>query len=352
MGKNNIKFITIEHLYPDLFKIIPGWLKGVIHTVTAGLGVGKSKFVKYSFVLHGYNYCKQNDMPFYCLYFAHEESVEKFWITIQCDLLQERYGLNLTYYQYKGFHEGKTQEHEDKLKLLEPEIEEMKKRIFVYDHVSNPTGMYRTVQKFMETIGKKINGISEEDDNGNKYQSFNYIYDNPDTQVMVINDHFGLVTPERNPFEKIDNTHAAMKKWSELCVKFVAKKYQCIVVQIHQQDVSGDGQESLKLGRPEPTLDKLGVNKIVGQDSFVVLGLFRPSRVNPPIPIYLDYDVKAFNGKLSILSVLKHRDGDEGVVKPLYFHGITSKFEELPPAYIIDTNNKKIKNPKLNKYYV
>lgn len=47
-----MKFISIEGLYPELYKIIPGWIKGVIHGITAGSGVGKTKMVKSSFVLH------------------------------------------------------------------------------------------------------------------------------------------------------------------------------------------------------------------------------------------------------------------------------------------------------------
>ena len=193
--------------------------------------------VKGSFVLHGYNYCKENDLPFHCLYFAHEESVEKFWITISCDLIKEIYNLDLTYYQYKGFHPGFTNEHRIAIDSVQEEVQELKKHIHVFDYVSNPTGMYKTVQKFMATIGTRTNGMEEVDDFGNKYQSFEYEFNIPDTQVLVINDHAGLATPEKNPFEVIDTVHKAMKKWSEYKVKFIAKKYKCICVDVHQQEM-------------------------------------------------------------------------------------------------------------------
>lgn len=185
----------------------------------------------------GYNYCKEHNLPFYCLYFAHEESVEKFWVTITCDLLLSKFGLTLTYYQYKGFHPGMTKEHNAAIESLQPEIDELKKHIFVFDYVSKPTGMYKTIQKFMATIGTRTDGITDEDDYGNKYQSFDYEFHNPDTQVMVINDHAGLINPEKNPFEKIDTVHAAMRKWSEYKVKFIAKKYKCICIDVHQQEM-------------------------------------------------------------------------------------------------------------------
>ena len=116
-----------------------------------------------------------------------------------------------------------TDEHRAAIESIQEEINELKKHIFVFDYISNPTGIYKTIQKFMGTIGKRTDGIMDEDDFGNKYQSFEYEYNDPDTQVMVINDHAGLMNPEKNPFEKINTVHDAMRKWSEYKVKFVAK---------------------------------------------------------------------------------------------------------------------------------
>lgn len=190
--------------------------------------------------------------------------------------------------------------------------------------------MYKAVQRFMSTIGTKTEGIVEVDDYGNKYQSFNYEYYDSDTQVMVINDHAGLVNPEKNPFEKIDTVHAAMRKWSEYKVKYIAKKYQCICVDVHQQEMMSDGAENIRLGRPEPSIDKLGKNKEIGQDYHVLLGIFNPTRVNPPMTKYGDYNMKDFDGHFRSIHVLKHRNGLEGHIKGMYFHGVSSRYEELP----------------------
>ena len=351
MQKQSCKFISIEGLFPDLYKIIPGWLKGVIHCVTAGTGVGKTKFSKYAFVLWFYEYCKQNNLPFHCIYFAMEESVEKFWISISCDLIQKYYKLDLTYYQFKGFHPGFTDEHKKALELIQPEIEDMKKCIHVIDHIFNPTGMYKKVKEFMLTLGSKTEGVQETDDLGNKYQSFNFEYFDPDTQVLICTDHIGCINPEKSSFGDVSTKHQAIGKWSEYCYKFIAKKYQCIVLNVHQQEMSGDSGENLKMGRPEPTLDKLGVNKLVGQEYMVVLGLFNPARCTPPIPMYHNYNIPLFKGHFRTVHILKHRDGEEGGIKALYFHGASNKYEELPSAQI-NSNNKQINNPQLNKFYV
>lgn len=344
------KFISIQGLFPRLFKVIPGWLKGVIHCVTAGTGVGKTKFVKYAFLLHSYTYCKQNGIPFYCLWFALEEDEETFWISLLCDLMYERYGLTLTYYQYKRFHEGRTEEHDRVVKELEPEIEEMKKYIKVVDYVSNPTGIYKTIQRFMEPLGVREDGIIDQDEFGNKWSSFNFTYYNPDTQVMIVTDHITLVTPEKNQFNDASDKHKAIGKLSEYTIKFIAKKYQTIPVFIHQQEASSGNAEDLKMGRAEPTLDKLGVNKIVQQEYQVVFGLFNPAACTPPIDSYGGYSVKNFGDHFRSLRVLKHRKGAVDKNIGLYFHGATNKYTELPPP-VVTENGRPVFNTELTQFY-
>lgn len=73
-----MKFISIEGLFPDLFKIIPGWIRGVYYCVTGATGSGKSKFARYAFAEWTYKYCTENLIPFKIIYFALEESVEFF----------------------------------------------------------------------------------------------------------------------------------------------------------------------------------------------------------------------------------------------------------------------------------
>ena len=194
------KFISIEGLFPRLFLHLPGWLKGVIHCVTAGTAVGKTKFVKYAFLFHSYNYCKQHNLPFYCIWFALEEDEDTFWISILCDLMFEKFGLSLTYYQYMRYHTGRTKEHDIAINSLQDDLNEIKKCVKVVDYVSNPTGIYKTIQKFMLPLGTRIDGVVDEDEFGNKWSSFDFVYHNPDTQVMVVMDHITLTTSEKNKF--------------------------------------------------------------------------------------------------------------------------------------------------------
>lgn len=101
-------------------------------------------------------------------------------------------------------------------------------------------------------------------------------------------------------------------------------------MQIQQQIMTGDSAENIKMGRPEPTLEKGGKNKEILQDSQIVIGLFNPTRINPPLANYGGYQMKDFDNKFRSIHILKHREGDDGLIKCMYFHGVSSKYEELP----------------------
>jgi len=343
-------FIDIKELFPRLYNIIPGWLQGVIHCVTAGTAVGKTKFVKYAFLFHSYTFCKKNNLPFYCIWFALEEDEETFWTSILCDLLYIRYGLTLTYYQFMGYHEGRTEEHDKAILELQPELDEMKKVVTVVDYVSNPTGIYKTFRKFMESLGTRKDDIDDIDDFGNKYNSFTFTYHNPNTQVLFVIDHMTLLTPEKSQFGDAGDKHKAITKMSEYLIKFIAKRYLSIPVIIHQQEATSGNAEDQKMQRSEPTLDKLGVNKIVAQEYQVVLGLFNPQGVTPPINHFGGYDTKKFGDNFRSLRVLKHRKGQPDKITGLYFHGATNRYEELPPP-LVKVGERFVENPELVNYY-
>jgi len=324
------KFISFEHLFPRLYQQIPGLIKGTYYSVTGATGTGKTKYAKFLFVDHAYKYCKEQSIPLNILYFALEESVEKFWVTMTCDLLYEKFKTTITYYQYKGYHPGLTPEILDQIESVQDTIEDMKKYITVIDYVSNPTGCYKTVRSLMDKLGTKEDGIVEVDEFGNKYNSFNYTYNNPDTHVIVMIDHISLMSPEKNQFSDCSTVHAAMSKWSEYVVRYICKKYQCIVCNVHQQAMSSDNTDNLKNDNLQPALSKFGDNLMISRDYMVVFSLFNPSRYKSTSREYSGYDMVKLKDAFREVSVLKHRDGKDSFSSPMYFNGKINYYKELP----------------------
>jgi hypothetical protein len=182
------------------------------------------------------------------------------------DKLKERTGIGLTYYQYKGFHEGMTPEIQLEIDKILPEIEDMKKYIIVIDDVDNPTGLLRTIENELKEHGELSVAETVEDEQGNKILLKRFKYNDPDFHCVVVADHIGLLAPEKNKYAKVDTLHLAISKWSEYVVKLITKRYNCITVSVHQQEMAGENNDNFKLGRLEPNESKLGDNKLVGRD--------------------------------------------------------------------------------------
>lgn len=332
------KFISIRELFPKLAQHIPGWIKGVYYCITAGQGIGKSKFARYAFVEHPYKYCKENNIPLKILYFAHEESVDFFWTTIQTNLLKEQFGVTLDYYQLKGYMEGFDPEiHQPMMDAIQPILEDMKKYILVFDHIGNPTGILKTVEKELANLGRFIKGDEFVDSQGNTGNYVTFQYDDPDQHVIVINDHIGLLDTEVNKVRPMNTTHLAMAGWSKYCVQELCRKYQCICVNVHQQTMSTDGFDAVKTDRLEPSMSKLGTNAEIGRDYRVCLGIFNPFKAEYKISTYAGHRKSvALEDHFRTIHVLKHTHGKAEFVVPMYFYGSSNKFVELPPATDIE----------------
>ena len=233
-----MKFISIKDLYPDLYEYIPGWIKGTYYCITGSTGSGKSKFARYSFAEWTYKYCKANNIPFVVIYFALEESEDFFWTTLLLDRLHERFGIHLTYYQYKGFHPGMTDEILAQVKEILPDIEDMKKYIQVIDNVSNPTGLLREIEERLRPFGEMIMGEPIQDEEGNVIISKRFKYHDPNFQPVIVADHIGLLSPENNKFSAVNTLHLAITKWSDYVIKLICKRYSAIVASVHQQGIS------------------------------------------------------------------------------------------------------------------
>ena len=328
----NPEYISFKQLFPRLYNTIPGLIKGTYYSVTGQTGTAKTKFGKFLFVSHAYNYCKQNNIPLKVVYFALEESVEKFWVTIMCDLLYEKYGETITYYQYKGYHPGMTAEIKQHIVDLEPIINDMKSCIEVIDFISNPTGMYKKVRETMLTVGKITKEVEDKDELGNKWKSFEYSYTKENTHVIIVVDHVSLLSPEKNPFSDVSTTHLAMGKWSEYVVRYICKKFNCIVCNIHQQKMDGDSEVAVQNNSDLllPALSKFADNLLIARDYMVVFGLFNPSRYKAFVKNYIGYNMLSLKDKFRHLCLIKHRDGKDNITSPLLFNGEINYFEELP----------------------
>ena len=321
-------YISIQDIFPKLYSVIPGWIRGNYYCVTAATGVGKTKFTKYAFVEHSYKYCKKRNIPLKIVYFALEESKIKFWNTIRLDILKSKYGIEITYYQFLGYHEGMTAEINKIVREeIDPIVVDMEKYIEVIDYVSNPTGIYRTSKNILMNLGTVTTGEESKDEHGNKESAYTYSYNHPDQQFMIVVDHIGLINGEKDPSGTYLTKHAALAKWSEYVVRHLCPKYQAMVVNVHQQEMASENNEAFKLGKMEPSTEKLGTNKEIGRDYTVTIGLFNP--IKHGMFDYKGLNIRPYGKLYRSFHLIKHRDGEAEILAHMKFGGASSKFEEI-----------------------
>jgi hypothetical protein len=338
-----MKFISFEKVFPRLYQKLPGFIKGTPYCITANSGVGKSKLAKFLTVIHSYKYCKENNIPLKVIYFALEESSEKFWITIICDMLYEKYRLTCTYYQYIGAHSGCDESMKKKMDEFTPVIEEMKKDILVFDYIFNPTGIFLKTTEILHKIGTKSEGVEFKDDAGNTYKDYKYEYNNPNQHVIMVVDHVSLLSVEKNYLHDCSTLHGSMSTLSSHYVlKHLIKKYQCVTILVQQQAMSGEGADALKLDNLQPSISKLGNNLEIARDYAVVIGLFNPARYSLTKKSYGGYDIEKMSKTFRELSIAKHRDGEDQIRIPMFFNGKINYFEELPYTKDINYDNYNI----------
>jgi replicative DNA helicase len=330
-------FTSISPPFKRLADKYPGWVKGTYTILTASSGVGKTKAAKFFAVNSVYNFIKANPgVKCKIFYFCLEESKTNFWYSIMSSLLYDKHGINLSPQMLMSL--GNYTLDREILQYIESvqqDIDDMEKYIEVIDNVFNPYGIYQTVHNYFKNpeIGhfEKITLSTNEVVNGD------FIYKDDDLYVFCVTDHISLLVPETHgTISPQKSLHEAMDYFSkEYCLKHMAKRLKCVVINIQQQSADKERQEFYKgqsiEKKLEPSLDGLADNKLCQRDADLVLGLFAPIRYE--LTNYRGYDIRLLKDNYRCLIFLKDRHfGLANNYVSLYFDGATNSFKELPLA--------------------
>ena len=353
--------------FPKLRTVIPGLMKGTNWIVTANSGVGKTQFTKHNFVYEPIKWIKEHKdagLKVKILYFALEESKKEFMYTMISNRLFHEHKISMSVLELQSMFEKSIDEQTvKKIEECEDYFKDFEQYLTIYDTISNPTGIYKTVRRYSIENGTHFFYNFKEDkekkncvgtktiEEYNLYSSekmkdwaySHYVPFDPDEYVIVVVDHFSLLQPELG-----ESLHQTMSKMSaEYGRKMITKHFGYIFVNVQQQTAEGEKAEFTKMGEKiedkfKPSLAGLANNKETQRDAHVVLGLFSPERYG--IKSYQGYDVKQLGDKIRTLLVLKNRIGSGYIEDALYFNGKVNLFKELP--YPKDMTEEIYKNIK------
>lgn len=341
--------------FPKLRKVLPGIIQGTGWIISAASGVGKTQFTKHSFVFKPIEWVKshpESGITIKVLYFALEESRHEFMMSMICNRLYHKYGIEIDTLELQSMYETSISDNIfDKVKECEEYFNGLEKHIEIIDTISNPYGIYNYVRQYsidngthyyynFKTDKEKNNTLSHTEakkqpdyksDGKGSWGYSHYEPNNPNEYVIVVLDHASLLSPENG-----GTLHQAMTDMSATYGrKQITKHYNYIYVQVQQQSAAGEQAEFTKMGgkveeKFKPSLANLGDNKLTARDAHCVIGVFAPARYN--IPTHNGYNIKLMSDNFREISVLKNRIGAGYVEDALFFDGRVNEFRELPYA--------------------
>ena len=270
------------------------------------------------------------DIKLKIFYFTLEMSKEEKMLSAFSNILYIKEGIRLSPTQLKSTKADNVLSQEildiiEKYKKYFNKIEEIVEFI---DDIRNPYGIYNFVRKYALANGKIHYRTITIDGKAVEVEDY-YEPNNPEEYVIVMIDHIGLISPEKNYDTGIPMTlHESIGKLSSDYLIKLRNRFKYIPVVIQQQAAAQESIENKKYNKLKPTLDGLAGNKETQRDANVVVGLFSPFRHE--IQDYLGYDVTFFKDNIRFLEILGGREGGGGTICPLYFDGAVNYFKELP----------------------
>ena len=264
-------------------------------------------------------------------YFSLEMTKEEKMLSAFANILYIKEGIRLSPTDLKSTKADNILS-EDILEIIakyKPYFEKIEEIVEFIDDIRNPYGIYSIVRDYAVSNGV-IHTRQIETKQGEHITVEDYYEPNdPEEYVMVIIDHIGLISPEKNRETGLPmSLHESIGKLSSDYLIKLRNRFGHIPIVIQQQASSQESIENKKANKLKPTLDGLGDNKMTQRDANVILGLFSPFRHE--IPDYKGYDIRDFKDNIRFLEILGGREGGAGTMCPLYFDGAVNYFKELP----------------------
>lgn len=332
------KFNCIPLPYPHLRKWIPGLERGKYILLTSMQKIGKTKFTDYTFVYKTIEFILSHpEIKVKILYFSLEESA------VTKMLEYESYLLNKLSSSAVSISELRSVDRPIDGKLLDLlETKRYRQYIDKFEEIvefasirdKNPTGIRKTCWDYAERHGTfnhievpvkdkitgEITGTKRVLDSVNPYTP-----EDPDEYRIVIIDNASNISPESGmtlmqSIEKVSKDVIELRNVLGYTIIFVQHQAQ-----------NKEGLDARRMNAMEPSADGLADSKKTVRDVDLMLGLYAPYKYNQKI--YDGYDISILGDYFRSLSIIEDREyGAAGLRCPLFFDGMTSSFEELPPS--------------------
>lgn len=170
---------------PKLEGIIDGVTKETYTLILSNSGAGKSSFALYAYVYKPLMEHLDDD-NYKVLFFALEMSEWSLYIKLLSIYIFEKYGIQLSFKEIlsKKKEYVLSDEHYELIKECKPWLEQISKKLEVYDKHVNANTVYAILKKRLESMGRFVETDTK----------LMYIPNNPNLIYTVVIDHIGLIS--------------------------------------------------------------------------------------------------------------------------------------------------------------
>ncbi len=306
---------------PKLELYMDGFLPGVSYLIGGSSGSGKSTYALWALVyqpliqfLSGEN--TERDPYWIC--FNLEMTRSQIYAKLLSMYIYDKYGIELKFKEI--FSRGKdtilTDDHYNIIKQCSDFIDVLDLRLSCYDGTLNE-------EKYIKVLNKELNRFG-------RWESGEYIPNNPKQVIGVLVDHMSLVKASLGRTKK-DEMDAISR------ASVILRNTTKIISPIHvaQFNRSSGSDERLKQSMQDPTAMDFKDSGALFEDSQVVFALYSPHKYKQST--YKKYNIKILEQVFIAVFLLKSRFGTSDILVPMGFYGDCSHYQELPkPDEIYD----------------
>jgi len=213
-------------------------------------------------------------------------------------------------------------------------LDYIQEHLTIYEHIRNPVGIYKECLNLSNQNGsltyKEIDWTDWTTGETSKKSVIDrYIPNDPNLYLICITDHISLLTPEKSFGGGKGNLYETIGKFSSNDCVYLRNVYGWTMVNVQQQSLEKESNESFKLDRIKPTSDGLADNKGTCKDFNTLFGIYNPYKYDKTKP-YQGYDISKLKKNVRFLEIIENREGEGNEICPLLFNGAVNYFEELP----------------------
>lgn len=302
--KGILEGIPLWESFPNYAKTVPSIDKGAVHIVSAASGIGKSQITRYMYIIAPWLYVKnhpESEIDLKFVIFLLEDDYNRFVDYMISILLYLRFKIKVSPKQLKSSFKGSLSEDIlDKVKQLQPHLDDLLSRCDIIDSISNSYGIYKYCRIKSEEWGEhfyedllgsgevitksQYNDLKNLDDrykdysvnelkdkfelNPSEYKVFwkysHYTPNNPKQHVIAIVDNINCFEPDKHEKDLKSAMDNFMYNYAR---KNITKHWRWTLCAV-QQNVGGAEEQSFTykgtsvVEKLVPSLDKLGKCKL------------------------------------------------------------------------------------------